>query len=218
MPRALEVSNLYKKYTEAKNKISVLENVCFDVDVGEKIAIIGKSGSGKSTLLNSIIGSVGFDKGNIKISGINIHNIPDDDMAVVRRDMLGIIYQQHHLLPDFSALENIEIAQGVSNQVNLSAAIGALTDVGLSDRLDHLPSELSGGERQRVAIARAIFKKPSLIIADEPTGNLDEDTADIIIDLLVSQPGALIMVTHDVDLANKMDAVYELRGNTIHRL
>lgn len=218
MSNILEVKNLTKKYKEADTEFIALNNVNFSVGTNEKVAIIGKSGSGKSTLLNSIIGSISLDAGDILIDGKSIANTPEDEMSLLRRDRIGVIYQQHHLLPDFTAIENIHIAQSISNEQNNANAQKSLIEVGLGHRFNHMPSELSGGERQRVAIARAIFKKPSIVIADEPTGNLDEDTAGNIMELLLALPGALIMVTHDIDLANKMDTIYEIKGKTIQRI
>ena len=218
MSNILEVKNLTKKYKEAETEFTALNDVSFCVEKNEKVAIIGKSGSGKSTLLNSIIGSISLDAGDILINGKSIANTLEDEMSLLRRDKIGVIYQQHHLLPDFTAIENIHIAQSISNVQDDAKAQKSLREVGLGHRVNHMPSELSGGERQRVAIARAIFKKPSIVIADEPTGNLDEETAGKIIELLLALPGALIMVTHDIDLANKMDTIYEIKGKTLRKI
>lgn len=218
MHSILEVRDLNKSYFESDIKIQVLENLNLSVEKGQKVAIIGKSGSGKSTLLNSIIGSVSFNSGLIKIDGSSINFEKERDMALIRRDSLGIIYQQHHLLPDFTALENIQIAQGISEKVDNNQAKRCLIDVGLRHRTNHLPSEMSGGERQRVSIARAIIKNPPLIIADEPTGSLDENTANRIMELLMGLPSSLIMVTHDIDLAKKMDLMYELKAGKLTRI
>jgi lipoprotein-releasing system ATP-binding protein len=218
MHNMLEVKSLTKKYKEADSEFTALENLSLSVANKEKVAIIGRSGSGKSTLLNSIIGSISLDSGDILISGKSISDVSEDEMSIIRRDNIGVIYQQHHLLPDFTAIENIQIAQSISNELDLKQAKQSLVDVGLGHRGSHLPSELSGGERQRVAIARAIFKKPALIIADEPTGNLDVSTADTIMELLLGLPGALIMVTHDIDLAKKLDVIYELKNKSLYKI
>ena len=185
----LHVSNLYKSFTQGGKTIAVLNGLELEVKVGERIGIVGLSGSGKSTLLHILGGLEHSDAGKILIHGQNIVQMDDLKVDHIRNKHLGFVYQFHHLLPDFSALENVSLPPLIRGQSKNDAKMlsrESLHKVGLEHREDHLPGELSGGERQRVAIARALVNEPSCILADEPTGNLDEKTARDVNDLMIS--------------------------------
>ena len=199
MNKLLQCHNICKTYREGSIDTQVLKGVSFELQKGELASIIGSSGSGKSTLLH-ILGTLDdATEGEVSILGQNVASLSSNKQAKLRNQHLGFVYQFHHLLTDFSALENVA----------KQAAKALLDKVGLSHRLEHRPSELSGGERQRVAIARALVNNPSLVLADEPTGNLDYQTALSIYDLmreLNQESGtAFLVVTHDGELAEKMD-------------
>ncbi len=208
----LTCSDLGKTYQDGKLSNTVLENVNLSVNEGELLAIVGSSGSGKSTLLH-LLGAL--DKpstGNVLYQNQDIHQLSDKKQAGWRNQQLGFVYQFHHLLSEFSALENVAmplLIAGVNIKLATEKATKMLQRVGLEDRVKHRPSELSGGERQRVAIARALINEPKLVLADEPTGNLDANSAESIYQLiktLNSELGiAFVVVTHDQQLANKLD-------------
>ncbi len=210
-PRAagLDVRGLHKEY--AFGKLHVLKGIGFTVKPGERIAIVGKSGAGKSTLLH-LLGTLDRPtSGTITFGGEDVFRRGGAGLAKFRNENLGFIFQFHHLLPEFSALENVMMPMVIARESRSQAEIQArevLATVGLADRMQHKPSELSGGERQRVAVARAIVRKPSIVLADEPTGNLDAKTGGGIHDLLVNlnetRGMSLITVTHNPDLARKM--------------
>ncbi|CAM3740019.1 lipoprotein-releasing ABC transporter ATP-binding protein LolD [Vibrio aquimaris] len=212
MNNLLQCHNICKTYREGSIDTQVLKGVSFELQKGELASIIGSSGSGKSTLLH-ILGTLDdATEGEVSILGQNIASLNSNKQAKLRNQHLGFVYQFHHLLADFSALENVAMPLLIGGEKSTQAkqAAKALLDkVGLSHRLDHRPSELSGGERQRVAIARALVNSPSLVLADEPTGNLDYQTALSIYDLmreLNQESGtAFLVVTHDGELAAKMD-------------
>ena len=212
MNNLLQCHNICKTYREGSIDTQVLKGVSFELQKGELASIIGSSGSGKSTLLH-ILGTLDdATEGEVSILGQNIASLSSNKQARLRNQHLGFVYQFHHLLADFSALENVAMPLLIGGEKSTKArqAAKALLDkVGLSHRLDHRPSELSGGERQRVAIARALVNNPSLVLADEPTGNLDYQTALSIYDLmreLNQESGtAFLVVTHDGELAAKMD-------------
>lgn len=205
-------SDLGKTYQDGKLTNTVLEKVNLDVQEGELLAIVGSSGSGKSTLLH-LLGAL--DKpslGKVSYQGQDIHKLNDKKQAKWRNQHLGFVYQFHHLLSEFSALENVAmplLIAGINIKQATQKATKMLQRVGLEDRVTHRPSELSGGERQRVAIARALINEPKLVLADEPTGNLDANSAESIYQLiktLNSELGtAFVVVTHDQNLANKLD-------------
>ena len=212
MNKLLQCHNICKTYREGSIDTQVLKGVSFELQKGELASIIGSSGSGKSTLLH-ILGTLDdATEGEVSILGQNVASLSSNKQAKLRNQHLGFVYQFHHLLADFSALENVAMPLLIGGEKSTQAkqAAKALLDkVGLSHRLDHRPSELSGGERQRVAIARALVNSPSLVLADEPTGNLDYQTALSIYDLmreLNQESGtAFLVVTHDGELAAKMD-------------
>ena len=213
----LTIKNLEKIYETDSEKLTVLKGLNLNVEEGAKIAVVGESGSGKSTLLNIIAGidnasSGSVTAGNSKTGEWNVTSLNEAKMAEYRSNFIGLIFQFHYLLKDFTALENVympALIAGMSKKEAMERAAGLLDDVGVADRAGHLPSQLSGGERQRVAAARALINDPTLILADEPTGNLDPANAQKIGDLLFSMADkykkTLILVTHDMNLAAKGD-------------
>lgn len=212
MSNVLQCQNLTKLYKQGSETLPVLQDLELTVAAGELLAIVGRSGCGKSTFLH-LAGALDTPtSGKVMINDVDIHQLSDKKRARFRNHHIGFIYQFHHLMMEFSAQENVAMPLLIRGDKPKDAMIKAekmLEKVGLSHRLSHLPSELSGGERQRVAIARALVPEPSLILADEPTGNLDADTAEQIYQLLVSLNRELntsfVIVTHDLSLADKMD-------------
>lgn len=214
----LQCIDLCKTYQEGKLKTEVLKNVAFSMQPGELMAIVGSSGSGKSTLLHLLGGLDAPSSGDVIFKGRSISSMSSGEKAELRNTQLGFIYQFHHLLPDFTALENAAMPLMIGNVKPSEAQDRArqmLSAVGLEHRAAHRPSELSGGERQRVAIARALVNNPALVLADEPTGNLDQRTADSIFELLGNlnrqQGTAFLVVTHDLKLARRLDRQLEMR-------
>lgn len=213
----LKVDHLAKSYPMASGRLQVLSNVSMDLSDGDSLAIVGPSGCGKSTLLQ-ILGTLDQpDSGSVLIDGTNPFELNETQLAAFRGKQIGFIFQDHHLLPQLSVLENVlvpTLATGKPSAADLSRAGELLESVGLSSRSGHLPSELSGGERERVAIARALLMQPTLILADEPTGNLDRKTADsvteLLLDLQKSSGAILIAVTHSETLAAAMGDKREL--------
>nr|WP_314263800.1 lipoprotein-releasing ABC transporter ATP-binding protein LolD [uncultured Moellerella sp.] len=210
--------DLCKRYQEGQLSTEVLKNVSFTVHEGEMMAIVGSSGSGKSTLLHLLGGLDTPTSGEVVFRGQQMGKMSSDARATLRNQHLGFIYQFHHLLPDFTALENVAMSLligGVSKSLANEKAMDLLDAVGLSHRAKHRPSELSGGERQRVAIARALVNDPALVLADEPTGNLDLRNADAIFELLGElnrrQGTAFLVVTHDLKLAARLGRQLEMR-------
>jgi len=213
----LNCQQLGMTYTEGPNDVRVLQAINLHIEPGERIAIIGQSGSGKSTLLHLLGGLDLPTKGSVWIDGQEMSSLSDKKRGLVRNKYLGFVYQFHHLLPEFSAIENVAmplLIRGVDSVQAKQKAADLLSDIGLEHRLEHRPVELSGGERQRTAIARALVTEPAIVLADEPTGNLDAKTANGVFDMMMELNArintALVMVTHDVDLANKMDQVLHL--------
>lgn len=211
----LKATALKKFYRDGTNIVNVLNHVDLSVKAGEQIAIMGPSGSGKSTLLHLLGGLEKPSSGEICILDENIERLGEKKRCEWRNRSLGFIYQFHHLLPEFTALENVAMPLLLAKEKNIiEKARHLLTCVGLADRLHHKPAKLSGGERQRVAIARALVMNPRCILADEPTGNLDQKTAETIIELLLKLNRefntSLIIVTHDEKLAARMDRIFHL--------
>ncbi len=209
-------------YAQAGRSLNVLQDISLSIEPGEIVALVGPSGSGKSTLLH-IAGLLDSpDYGTLTLDGQNCAELDDAARTAIRRDMIGFIYQSHHLLPEFTACENIMMPQmisGVSRKTATARAMNLLSALGLGERADHRPARLSGGEQQRVAIGRALANGPRLILADEPTGNLDPETsANVFASLLnvvrKERAGALI-ATHNMDLAEQMDRVLELRAGRV---
>lgn len=225
MSKIVEIKGLEKTYSSGAESLTILKNLDFSVEEGSKTVIIGESGSGKSTLLN-IIGSIDTATAGSVIAGPwDVTSLTENEMARYRSEFLGLVFQFHYLLKDFTALENVYLASymaGKSKKEAVERAKGLLKDVGLEKRMNHLPGELSGGERQRVAVARALINDPSLILADEPTGNLDPANAVLISDLLFSMADkyhkTLILVTHDIKLAAKGSVRYTIRHGKIEKV
>ena len=200
----------------------VLSNLNLQLNKSENIAISGVSGSGKSTLLHLMAGLDCPNSGSVDLNNKNIANLSQNDLSIMRNQLIGFIYQSHHLLPDFSALENVVmplLIRGGKYQSNHNKAIKILKKLGLSNRLDHYPHQLSGGERQRVAIGRALINEPQIILADEPTGNLDRSNAKVVFDLFINLAkeygSTIVLVTHDPELARKMKKIYHLSGGKL---
>ena len=213
----LELENVSKKFKQGTQDIFALENVNLKIKSGEIAALVGPSGSGKTTLLQ-IAGLLDqASSGRVLVNNIDVSNANDALRTKTRRENLGFIYQFHHLLPEFSALENVALPlliKGLKHEEALKMADKLLTEVDLADRKNHKPSELSGGQQQRVAIARAVITKPSLILADEPTGNLDSSNSQKVFDLLQNLVKnhniACLLVTHNIDLAKKLDRIIKI--------
>ncbi len=221
---SLSCTNLHKSFEEGDLKVNVLQGVDLTVAAGERIAIMGSSGSGKSTLLHLLGGLDDPSEGRIQVGGENISVLNERAKSELRNNKLGFIYQFHHLLPEFTALENVALPlliRGESATTAMQEATRLLEKVGLQERLQHKPGELSGGERQRAAIARAMVTRPECILADEPTGNLDEQTAqkvfEVMLELNTEFKVSLLMVTHNANLANRMDAVFDLRDGKLEK-
>lgn len=213
----LTIKNLEKVYVTDSEELTVLKGLNLSVDEGSKIAIVGESGSGKSTLLNIIGGIDNATSGSVQAGEWEVTNLNEIKMSEYRSHFLGLIFQFHYLLKDFTALENVympALIAGLSKKEAVERAEALLSDVGVSERINHLPSQLSGGERQRVAVARALINDPNLILADEPTGNLDPTNAQKIGELLFSMADkykkTLILVTHDMNLAAKGDSQFRI--------
>ncbi|RJS92034.1 lipoprotein-releasing ABC transporter ATP-binding protein LolD [Salinisphaera sp. Q1T1-3] len=216
-PLVLSARGLTKTFTEVREPVTVLSGVNLDVPPGARIAVIGASGSGKSTLLHLLGGLDVPTEGTVHIAGQDMTQLSDAARGRLRNEQMGFIYQFHHLLPEFTTVENVAmplLLRRGSNGPALSRARELLKKVGLGQRLDHKPTELSGGERQRAAVARALVSNPACILADEPTGNLDHRTAasvfDMMLELNSSLDTSLVMVTHDRSLAQRMDEIWTL--------
>ncbi len=217
-----EMVDVRRDFTQGDVTIEVLRGVNLAIAEGELVALLGPSGTGKSTLLQALgLLEGGFD-GSIKIDGEETHSLGPDRCTVIRREKLGFVYQFHHLLPDFDALENVMLPQlimGLGPDEARDRAMTLLSTLGLGERLEHRPAKLSGGEQQRVAVARALANRPRLVLADEPTGNLDEHTANIVLgefmNLVRSQGSAALVATHNERLAAKMDRVVRLHDGKL---
>jgi len=218
----LETTGLARSFTQGGETIEVLRGVNLAVAPGEIVALLGPSGSGKSTLLQAVGLLEGGFEGSIRIAGAEAARLDSHERTVVRRDRLGFVYQFHHLLPDFDARENVVLPQLIHGAARATAEARAdalLTALGLGHRLTHRPSQLSGGEQQRVAVARALANRPTLVLADEPTGNLDEQTADVVLAeflrLVRGEGSAALVATHNERLAAKMDRVVRLHDGVL---
>ena len=216
----LNVNNLQKTYKNDASTITVLDDISFEIEEGETFAIVGPSGSGKTTLLGLCAGLDQPDNGTIELCGKNLHVLNEDERARLRNNKVGFIFQDFQLLPTLTALENVSVPLELQGGKNArKVAMELLDKVGLSKRYDHYPSQLSGGEQQRVALARAFSNGPSILFADEPTGNLDEETGDKVVQLLFDlneEAGTtLVIVTHDLDLARRNKRILRLKGGKI---
>jgi lipoprotein-releasing system ATP-binding protein len=219
---ALVAQNLHKSFVQGEEEIHVLNGASLTVCAGERVAVVGRSGSGKSTLLHVLAGLDDTDEGSILIVGEDMSRADSNKRAEIRRRHMGFVYQAHHLLPEFSAMENVAIPLRLSGEPPSSArdrASAILARVGLGDRVDHKPHALSGGERQRVAVARALAHTPQVVLADEPTGNLDRQNADQVMELLASlsqaQGTAFLVVTHDLSMLEHFDRVLHLEAGVL---
>jgi lipoprotein-releasing system ATP-binding protein len=222
MSDVLQVTDLRRAYSQGGLTIHVLRGVNLTVRQGEIVALLGPSGSGKSTMLQAIGLLEGGFEGSIRIAGEEAAKLDNDGRTRVRRDSLGFVYQFHHLLPDFTAEENVALPQIIYGATRVEAdarAKSLLTTLGLSHRLDHRPAKLSGGEQQRVAVARALANRPALVLADEPTGNLDEATADVVfvefLRLVREEGSSALVATHNERLAARMDRVLRLHDGVL---
>lgn len=221
----LEIRNIYKSFSQGDQYLMVLKGASYVLEPGTVAALIGPSGSGKSTFLE-IIGLLDKpDSGDVLIRGVNISKANDERLTRIRGRHIGFVYQFHHLLPEFTALENVmlqDLINGISRKHATERAEHILKLLKLDARLNHLPSELSGGEQQRVAIARALVKSPAIILADEPTGNLDPYNAELVLDIFISAVKELklaaLIVTHNEQLARRMDAIVTLKDGKITSL
>lgn len=216
----LKVSNLSKKYPSGGKMLTVLADVDFELERGSSCAIVGPSGSGKTTLLGLCAGLDKASTGSVTINGVVLDNLNEDERALIRRKHIGFIFQSFNLMPTLTALENVMIPLELKNEKNIrERSIELLEKVGLGDRYNHYPSQLSGGEQQRVSIARAFSNEPILLFADEPTGNLDDETGDkiqqLIFDLNKEKGTTLVLVTHDLDLAQRTDRILKMKGGKI---
>lgn len=221
----IAVNHLSKRFYDGDIDVAVLNDINFSINESERLAIVGASGSGKSTLLQLLGGLDKPTQGEVILCGQNLNQVSDEVCGNLRNQYLGFIYQFHHLLPEFTALENVAMPLMLrKNNVHdiQQKALLMLDRVGLKARAHHKPSELSGGERQRVAIARALVTQPKVILADEPTGNLDSKTAQHIFELMMQLNQelhtAIVMVTHDMGLARKMDTVYEISDGVLDKI
>jgi len=222
MSDILQVRDLRRAFQQGGETIHVLRGVDLEVRTGEIVALLGPSGSGKSTLLQAVGLLEGGFEGSIRINGEEAARLDNDGRTRLRRDALGFVYQFHHLLPDFNAAENVILPQlihGAETDAARARADSLLASLGLGHRLSHRPSQLSGGEQQRVAVARALANRPALVLADEPTGNLDEATADVVLAeflrLVRREGSAALVATHNERLAAKMDRVVRLHEGVL---
>ena len=222
MNNIITINQLEKTYVSKGETLTILKDLSLLVPEGQKVIVVGESGSGKSTLLNIIAGIDSATKGTVIAGDWKISDLKEKDLTDYRANFLGLVFQFHYLLKDFTALENVFLPaymKGLSKKEAIEKAKVLLEDVGLADRMTHLPNELSGGERQRVAVARALINDPKLILADEPTGNLDPANATMISDLLFSMvekhKKTLILVTHDSKIAKKGDVCYSIKDGKL---
>ena len=220
----ISVSGLIRSFIQGKNELKILKGIDLEIHAGEQVAIIGASGSGKSTLLHLLGGLDLPSSGQVSVAGIDLSSLNEAGRAQLRNKNLGFVYQFHHLLPEFSALENVAMPLLISKANTTDAfqkATELLDAVGLSARVSHKPSELSGGERQRTAIARAMVTNPACVLADEPTGNLDQKTATDVFELMKQTNqklnSGLVIVTHDLSIAKQMQKGYILNDGHLTR-
>lgn len=220
MTKILNIQNLEKTYSSGSKKLTVLHDISFGIEEGATFAIVGPSGSGKTTLLGLCAGLDHADSGTIELCGIQLNSLSEDERALLRNKNVGFVFQDFQLLPTLTALENVAVPLELQGDKNASKiGMELLEKVGLADRSHHYPSQLSGGEQQRVAVARAFSNKPAILFADEPTGNLDAETGEKVVELLFNlnkELGTtLVIVTHDIELAQKTQHILRLKGGKI---
>ena len=220
MSAAIEFTNVSLGYGLDDELIKVLKNISFSVDSDEAVSIVGPSGSGKTSIIMLAAGLEKSSDGSIKIQGQEITDLKENELSQIRRQNIGVVFQSFYLIPNLTAIENVLLSLEANQKYNLdSEAEVLLKEFGLSHRINHLPSELSGGEQQRVAIARALINKPKIILADEPTGNLDDENSQAMMKLLSDyskkSKTSLVLVTHDISLAQRCDRIIELRDGSI---
>ncbi|MAM28906.1 MAG: ABC transporter [Flavobacteriaceae bacterium] len=220
MPKILKINGLEKTYTSGQKQLTVLKNISFDVEKGQTFSIVGPSGSGKTTLLGLCAGLDNPNAGSVELCGYDLNTLNEDERAQLRNREVGFIFQNFQLLPTLTALENVSVPLELQDDKNAKTkSIELLEKVGLGDRMHHYPSQLSGGEQQRVALARAFSNRPSILFADEPTGNLDEETGENVIKLLFElnkeARTTLVIISHDLDLANRTQQILRLKGGQI---
>lgn len=215
----LVARDLHRSFEIGKRKIEVLRGISVDIRQGEAVFLCGASGAGKTTLLYTLAGLETPESGTVEFEGTHLYRGGENIQARIRNERIGFVFQGYFLLPELTALENVMLPSLIGRKIKREAAEQALTDVGLADRFHHLPAELSGGEQQRVAIARSLINDPSIIFADEPTGNLDSKTGEGIIELLLSlvrqRQKTLVVVTHDANLATRGDRRLEIRDGLL---
>tara|TARA_B100001250_G_scaffold394141_1_gene397680 strand:- start:27429 stop:28130 length:702 start_codon:yes stop_codon:yes gene_type:complete len=221
----LQTIDLKRSFSEVGQSIEILKGINLEIFSGDRVAIIGSSGSGKTTLLQLLGGLDKPSSGKILIGEEDINLLGVGELSKFRNTSIGFVYQFHHLLPEFTAAENVAmplLIRGIAYNLALSDASDLLSKAGLSSRLNHKPNELSGGERQRVAVVRALITKPLVVLADEPTGNLDSKTSSKVFDLMMELNlifnTSLIVVTHDKKIADKMEKVFELKNGTLKQI
>jgi putative ABC transport system ATP-binding protein len=220
MNASIQFNNVSLSYGEIADEVEVLKRISFAIDSSEVVSIVGPSGSGKTSIIMLASGLENATKGSIKINGEEIVGLKEKELSEVRRKNIGIVFQSFYLIPNLTAVENVLLSLEANQQYGLQKdAEELLGEFGLSHRMHHLPSELSGGEQQRVAIARALINKPKIILADEPTGNLDSVNSESMIDLLFDYTKkshtSLVMVTHDNSIAKRCDRIIEIRDGQI---
>ncbi len=216
----LEIKNLNKTYNSGDKHLTVLHDVNFALQAGDTCSIVGPSGSGKTTLLGLCAGLDRASSGSVILNGIRLDNLSEDERAQVRNQYVGFIFQNFQLIPTLTALENVMVPLELRGERNVQhQAMELLKRVGLAERFDHYPTQLSGGEQQRVSIARAFSNRPTILFADEPTGNLDEETGEkvekLLFDLNRETGTTLVLVTHDLELAEKTQRIIRIKGGTI---
>lgn len=222
MSNIVEIKDIYKSFTQGEHHLEILKGISLSISSGEVVALVGSSGAGKSTLLHIMGLLERADQGDVIMSGIPTKDLTDIKRTKIRRLEIGFVYQFHNLLPEFTALENVVMPQliaGVASKIAKERAENLLSKMGLSERISHRPAELSGGEQQRVAIARGLANRPRLILADEPTGNLDEKTGNEVMDILLSlskEEGiSALIATHNNELADRMDRTVTLKEGIV---
>lgn len=216
----IQTSGLHRSYRIGRKPIEVLRGIDLDIHAGERVFLCGPSGAGKTTLLYTLAGLEHPDQGSVWIHGRDLYAMKRREQAEFRNREIGYVFQNYHLLPELTALENAMVPGAIGGRDERDAAMAALERVGLADRAHHLPAELSGGEQQRVAIARAVVNQPKVLFADEPTGNLDSrhgaQVMAMLMELATEQQATLVVVTHDSGLSRTGDRVLEIRDGTIH--